>query len=139
MATVAAFGNDKHPWKLAIAVVTTAIVFWIAHTYAHGLSESIAVRRPLRIIDLGPIARRELGIVLAAAPPVAALLLGAVDVLKERTAVWLALAIGLVMLAVQGARYARLEAVGLRGTLLAMARNICLGLLVVTLKVAISH
>src|SRR4051794_26878724 len=139
MATIAAFGDDEHPWKIAVAVALTALVFWIAHIYAHGLSESISRHRPLRPHDLGPIAHRERGLVLAAVPPLVALLLGAAGVLRENTAIWLALGIGLVTLALQGARYARLEKVGLLSTLTAIAANVGLGLLVVVLKAAIAH
>ena len=139
MATIAAFGNDEHPRKIAFAVVATALVFWVAHIYAHGLSESISLGRPLRLRNLGPIAHRERGIVLAAAPPLAALLLGAAGILDEATAIWLALGMGLVTLAVEGARYARLEAAGLLSTLVAIAANVGLGLLVVALKAALAH
>ena len=139
MATIAAFGNDAHPWKIAVAVVVTALIFWIAHMYAHGLSESIARRRPLRLRDLRPIAHRERGIVLAAVPPLSVLLLGAVGIVREATAIWLALGVGLVTLGIQGARYARLEAVGFFSTLLAIGVNVGLGLLVVALKSAVVH
>jgi hypothetical protein len=139
MATIAAFGDDEHPWKIAVAVALTAVVFWVAHMYAHGISESIAGGHPLRLRDLGPIARRERGIVLAALPPLAALLLGAAGVLHEGTAIWLALVIGLATLAIQGARYARLEEAGVLSTLVAVAANVGLGLLVVALKAALAH
>ena len=139
MATIAAFGNDEHPRKIAFAVVATALVFWVAHIYAHGLSESISLHRPLRLRNLGPIAHRERGIVFAAAPPTTALLLGVAGILREATAIWLALGIGLVTLGIQGARYARLEAAGLLSTLMAIAANVGLGLLVVVLKAALAH
>jgi hypothetical protein len=139
MATVTAFGNEKDPWRLAGLVAATALVFWIAHLYAHALSESIALRRRLRAESLAAIARRESGIVLAAVLPTTALVLGAVGVLRVRSAVWLALGIGLATLAVEGARYARLEQFRLTGTLVAIASNVALGLLVVALKVALSH
>jgi hypothetical protein len=139
MATIAAFGAEREPWTLAGLVASTAAVFWIAHIYAHGLSESIALGRPLRPQVLAPIARRELGIVRAAVPPVAALLLGAIGILGAATSAWLALGLGLATLAVEGARYARLEAVGLFGTVAAIAANIALGMLVVALKVGLAH
>jgi hypothetical protein len=139
MATIAAFGDSAHPWKIAVAVAVTAFVFWTAHIYAHGLSDSISRRSPLRLRELGPIAQRERGIVLAAVLPLAALLLGAAGILHEATAIWLALGICLVTLAVQGARYARLEKVGLLSTLVAIATNVGLGLIVVALKSAIAH
>jgi len=139
MATVTAFGRHTDPWRLAELVAATALVFWIAHLYAHGLSESISLREPLRPGALAPIARREFGIVLAAVLPITALVLGALSVLRESSAVWLALGIGLATLAIEGARYARLERFGLTGALAAIAANLVLGLLVVLLKVTVAH
>jgi hypothetical protein len=139
MATVTAFGRHTQPWRLAQLVAATVIVFWIAHIYAHGLSESIALRRPLRLRALAPIARRELGIVLAAVLPITALVLGGLGLLRENRAVWLALGVGLGTLAIEGVRYARLEGFGLVGTFAAIAANLVLGLLVVLLKVTIAH
>jgi hypothetical protein len=140
MATVtAAYATEKHPWKLAGLVASTVVVFWIAHLYAHGLSESITLSRRITIDELTSIARREAGIVLAAAVPIAALVLGASGVLAETTAIWLVIAIGLVTLAVEGLRYARLEGFGRAGTLVAISLNLALGLLVVALKVSVAH
>ena len=140
MATItAAYATEKEPWKLAALVSSTALVLWFAHLYAHGLSESIALSRRLARKELSAIARRELGILLAAAAPTAALVLGAAGVLAERTAVWLALGMGLVTLAVEGVRYARLERLGRVGTVAAVGMNLALGLLVVLLKVLVEH
>jgi 4-hydroxybenzoate polyprenyltransferase len=141
MATVAAFGRayPDRPWKLVLLVAATAVVFWVAHLYAHGLSESISERQPLRPDMLRTLAHRELGIVLAAVPPTVALALGALGIFGERTAIWLALAAGLATLAVEGARYARLEHLGPTGTVVAVATNVGLGLFVVALKVGLLH
>jgi hypothetical protein len=139
MATITAWAPVKHPWQLATLVAGTALVFWIAHVYAHGLSESLTDQRVLRPAALKPIARRELGILLAAVLPISALLLGAIGILADTTAVWLALGIGLGQLAAQGARYAQLEHVGRLGGLAAVAANVTLGLLVVALKVSLAH
>lgn len=140
MATLtAAYATEKHPWKLAGIVASTVVVFWIAHLYAHGLSESITLSRRLTLDELAHIARREAGILFAAAAPIAALVVGATRLVGETTAVWLALAIGLVTLAVEGFRYARLERYGRAGTLVAIAVNLSLGLLVVALKVGLAH
>jgi hypothetical protein len=107
MATLtAAYATEKHPWKLAVIIATTRSVLWIAHLYAHGLSASIEQSRRLSRAELVAILRRELGILLAAAAPTIALLLGASGVFAETAAVWLALAIGLVTLAVEGLRFA---------------------------------
>jgi hypothetical protein len=140
MATLtAAYATEKHPWKLAGIVASTAVVFWIAHLYAHALSESITLSRRITFDELAQIARREAGLLFAAAAPIAALVIGATTVVRETRAVWLALAIGLVTLAVEGLRYARLESLGRAGTVAAIVANVSLGLLVVALKVALAH
>ncbi len=140
MATLAAAsGDDSHPWSLAVLVATVVSAVWVAHLYSHALSESIERGQRATFADLKRIGQRELGILLAAALPITALLLGAVGLLRERTAIWLAFGIGLVVLVVQGVRYARVEGLGRSGTALAVAANLALGLLVVGLKVMIFH
>jgi FtsH-binding integral membrane protein len=140
MATLtAAYASEKNPWRLALLVAATVVVFWLAHLYAHGISESITLSRRLTLEELTHIARREAGIVLAAVAPFAALVLGATRLLHETTAVWLALAIGLVTLGVEGLRYARLRGFGPTATLGAVVVNLSLGLFVVALKVAVAH
>lgn len=140
MATLTAgYATEKHPWKLAVIVASAALVLWIAHLYAHGLSESIVHNRRLTGEEVLGIVRRELGILLAAVGPVVALVLGALGVFGETTAVWLALGVGLVTLAAEGIRFARLERLGPLGIVVAMAANVGLGLLVVALKVSVAH
>ncbi|MGZ6617531.1 MAG: hypothetical protein ACXVFQ_24285, partial [Solirubrobacteraceae bacterium] len=112
MATLtAAYASQKDPWKLATTVAGAVFVLWIAHVYAHTLSEAVAEGRQ-KLHAMGSIARRELGIVLAAAGPIAALVLGAIGVLDETTAVWVALGVGLFTLGAEGVRFARLEGFG---------------------------
>jgi hypothetical protein len=140
MATLtAAYATEKDPWRLAVLVWTTAFVLWIAHLYAHGLAESISRRQRLSSQELSDIARREVGILLAAAVPSAALLLGAVGLVRESAAVWLALGLGLAILAAEGFRYAHIETLGRRATLTIVGTNVAVGLLVVVLKVAVAH
>jgi hypothetical protein len=140
MATVTVgYAAEKHPWKLAVLVSTTAVVLWVAHLYAHSLSERIALGHRLGRSEYASIAGREIGILLAAAAPTLALLLGAAGVVKETTAIWLVLVIGMVTLAAEGFRYARLERFGAMGTLTAIAGNLALGLFVVVLKALVAH
>jgi hypothetical protein len=141
MATVAAYGRafQHSPWKVEELVVTTAIVLWIGHVYAHALSESIHQRRPLRAGGVWFVAHRELGILLAAVLPCIALTLGGIGVFSERNSIWLALALGLATLAVEGVRYSRIEGLRTMGTFVAIALNVGLGLLVVLLKVLVLH
>lgn len=140
MATLtAAYATEKDPWRLAVLVWTTAFVLWVAHLYAHGLAESISRRQRLTFSELRDIARRELGILVAAAVPSAALLLGAFGIMRESASVWLALGIGLAILAAEGVRYARIEALGLMATLTVVGANLAVGLFVVVLKVTVAH
>ena len=140
MATLTA-GSVSRPeaWKLAVAVAVTVLVLWAAHVYAHSLGESIRRDKRLDQADLATIARSELGIPLAAVGPIAALVLGSVALLRETTAVWLALTVGLLTLAVQGFRYAQIERLGGTGTVVAVAVNLLLGLTIVALKTALAH
>jgi len=140
MATLtAAYASESNPWKLAGVVITTAVVLWIAHLYAHGLSESISLDRRLTLQEGRTLARRELGILMAAALPCAALVVGALGVLEEKTAIWLALGLGLGTLAAEGVRYARIERLGLLGVTAAVVGNVLLGSFVVLLKVIVAH
>lgn len=132
-----AFEHDL--WRLVAIVVTTVLVLWLAHVYAHGLGESIQMKRRLDAAELGSIARRELAIPIAAVAPTAVLVLGAVEVIQGRKALWLAIGIGVVTLALQGLRYARVERLGTAGTLLSVSANLALGLVIVALKVVVAH
>ena len=138
-ALTAGSAEKKSPWTLAVLVASTAFVIWIAHVYAHGLGESIERRRRLDAAEFRGIALRELPILAAAIPPTVALLLGAVGVMREASAIWLAFGLGLGELAVEGARYASVERLGVLGTALAVAANLALGGVVVALKVFVLH
>lgn len=130
---------ETDPWRLAAAVAGTVLVLWIAHVYSHAMAETIVSGRRLDRAELADVARREFWIPLAAVGPVAALALGGVGVLRERTAVWLAFGIGLAALFVQGVRYAGVEHFGRLDTTIAVVVNVTLGLLIVALEVALTH
>ncbi len=134
-----AYATERHPAKLALVVLSTAVVIWAAHVHAHAMSESLASRRRLTPSLLTRVARQELGILLAAGPATVALTLGALGVLDETLAVWCALAIGIATLAVEGVRYARLERLGPLAAVLPVGINVGLGLVIVALKVAFDH
>jgi hypothetical protein len=141
LATLAAGSAGKQPgaWELAIIVSVTVIVLWIAHFYSHALAESLERGRRLDRAELVSVARRELAIPGAALVPVAALVLGALGVFAERTAVWIAMGIGVATLAVEGARFAALERVGRGMRVVVVALNILLGLSIVALKALVAH
>jgi hypothetical protein len=89
-------------WRLEVVVGASVLILWVAHVYAHGLGDSLALERRLTVVELGAIARREVSIALAAVLPIAAVALGALGLLRGRTAVWLGFALGVATLAVQG-------------------------------------
>ena len=141
MATVAAGsqGKETNTWQLAVIVAATVLVLWVAHFYSHALAESLERGKRLDRAELGAVARREWAIPAAAAAPIAALVLAAVGVLGEQTAIWLALGIGVATLAGQAARLATVERLSRTGTLVAIALNVFLGLAIVSLEVLIAH
>jgi hypothetical protein len=126
-------------WELGAVVTTTVVVLWVAHVYSHGLGESLDLGRRLTADELGSIARRELSIVLAGVLPLVFVLLGAVGVFEPRTAIWLAFGIGVATLCVQGFRYAALERLNATGTIVTVALNLGLALMIVALKVVVTH
>jgi hypothetical protein len=124
---------------IAALVAATSVAFWLAHVYSHALAHSVARDQHLSFDELRRIARREGSIIEAALPPLAALLLGAVGVLSTQVAVWAAFGLGLAVLAAEGVTVARVERLGLLGTLAVVAGNVSLGVLLVGLKLVVSH
>jgi hypothetical protein len=141
MATVAAGsqGEETNAGQLAVVVSATVLVLWVAHFYSHALAESLERGKRLDRAELEAVARREWAIPAAAAAPIAALVLAALGVLGEQTAIWLALGIGVATLAGQAARLAAVERLSRTGTLAAIALNMALGLAIVALEVLIAH
>ncbi|MBD7957138.1 hypothetical protein H9651_05775 [Microbacterium sp. Sa4CUA7] len=91
-------------WEVFATVVTTVLVFWMAHIYAgtvahHGTHDGHAVglRAAMRIALV-----RSSGLLLGALLPTAVLLLGAARVIPDLAAMWAALWVGVAVLAVIG-------------------------------------
>jgi hypothetical protein len=137
--TTAYAAERNHPWTLVVLVSSLVVVFWLNYVYAHALSESIESRTRLSRPTVIRIANRELGLILAAVAPVAALLLGALDVISEPASIWLAIGLGFTALFAQGFRYARATELGRAGTAAVLLINIVLGLFVVLVKVKFIH
>jgi hypothetical protein len=126
-------------WQLLVIAGVTSVVLWLAHVYSHGLGESVNIGRRLTITELSSIARRERSIVAAAILPLSAVALGVAGVLSPGTAVRLGLWIGVVSLAAQGVRYARVERLSRTATIVTVALNLAIGLGLVALEIWISH
>ena len=114
MSTIVAGSADHTGWDLTTLVASTALVIWIAHVYAHELGESIERHHRLDWRGLRGIATRQLPILAAALVPTVMLSLGAAGILHENRAIWAAIGVGLATLGIQGARYARVERLGVR-------------------------
>ncbi len=138
-AIAAGSHGDPDAWSLATVVSATVIVLWIAHVYAHALEETIRQGRRLDVTELVRVGGHELAIPLAAVGPVGALVLGALGIFSESTAVWLAMGLGVATLGLQGVRYARVETLGPLATCISIALNLSIGLLIVGLKAALGH
>ena len=130
---------EQSLWRLVGIVTTSVLVLWMAHVYAHALGASVQVDRRLDAAELREIAGRELAMPLAAVAPAAALVLGATGLLAGRTSFWLAFGVGIATLGVQGLRYARVERLGAAGTVVAVATNLGLGVVLVIFEVLVSH
>jgi len=138
-AIAAGSDGEAEPWQLATFAAGTVLVLWLAHVYSHSLAETINAGRRLDRSELFDVMRRELPIPLAAVAPVAALVLGAVDIMRETAAIRLALGIGLATLVLQGVRYAGVEGFSRVGTIVAVLVNLSLGLVIVALEAALAH
>lgn len=134
-----AHGGTVRAAELAGIVAGTVIVLWMSHVYAHSLAETIARDRRLDRAELASVAKRELAMPLAGVAPVAALVLGAVGILEDSTAGWVAMGCGLAALAVAGVAYAKAERLGLVASAATVAVNLALGLLIVGLKAGLGH
>jgi hypothetical protein len=139
-ALTAGYAAERHhPWTLVEVVVTAVVVFWIAYVYAHALSETIEEESRLDRPILTRIVTRELGLLFAAVLPVVALILGAVGVVAEYIAIWVAIGAGIAMLSAEGVRYAHATGLGRSGMAVIVVMNLLLGLSVVALKVTLVH
>jgi hypothetical protein len=124
---------------IAALVAVTSVVFWLAHVYAHSLAHSVAKDEHLSLAELRYIAQRESSIIEAAIPLCAALLLAVFGLVSTKVAVWIAFGLGLAVLAAQGIVFARAERLGRLGTLTVVAANLGLGVVLVALKLLVSH
>jgi hypothetical protein len=124
---------------IAILVLVTAVVFWLAHVYSDAIADSLARGQRLSWAELREIAARESSIIEAAVIPVLLLAGGTLGLYSVHAAVWLAFVGGLVVLITEGLAFARAERLGVVASLAVVAANLTLGLMLVGLKLWVSH
>ena len=127
------------PGHVAVLVVITTGVFWLAHVYAHGLAHSVSRDERLSFAELGQIARHEGAIVKAGGPPAIPLLLAMFGAMSPGTAYWVALAIGLAVLGIDGLLFARALRMRPLAAIAVTAGNLALGVVLVVLKLLVTH
>ena len=126
-------------WKIVLLLAVTAAVFWLAHVYSHSLAQVVARDEHLSLAELRRIGRHESSIIEAALPPLAAVLLGAFGLISTKAAVWVAYGLGLGVLMFSGLVFARVERLGWLATLVVVALNVALGVVLVALKLVVTH
>lgn len=96
--------EETQAWPLFVTVVSTVAVFWAAHIYAWAVAYSHTTDgEPHHIATaLAHAVSRAWGLLLSALVPASLLLLGATEIVPDSVAIWLALWVGVVVLAVLG-------------------------------------
>lgn len=125
------------PVDLALVLLATGAVFWIMHVYARSIAHAVDGR--IGRASLLHSARQESPILLAAAPPAAAALTASAFGLSHTAAAWWAFVTALVGQVGWTVAATRQAGATFRVTLIWVAVNFGLGLVLVALKVAVSH
>jgi hypothetical protein len=129
--------DDLDPLLIAVAVVVSTSVFWLAHAHAELLAHRYVAGRPLTRAEVTGRLREAFPMVQASLPPVLGLLAGAVGLVDDDTSVYLALGIGVAELAGWGIATGRKDQLGPLRTGVLIALNVGLGLTMVALKLLI--
>ncbi|MEU8691184.1 hypothetical protein [Streptomyces sp. NPDC048665] len=124
--------------KLVLLLLCTGVVFWAAHVFARMFGERI-MYEPMGVREIRRVCMAEWPIVTAAVPPAAAVAVSPLLGLGPEGTVWLAL--GVALAGHVGWSTAAAVSSGATGRTLvtAGAANLVLGLLIVLLKVALTH
>jgi hypothetical protein len=141
LAVLVAFAAvpDIDAGRVLAVCVTTTIVLWLAHVYAHVLAGSLATEHRVHWRDVRTTAQHEASIVMASLLPAAALALGVVGLVSDRTAFRLAFFTALAALAGQAVAYSRIEHFGRWATVATVGVNVAVGVVLAVLEVLVSH
>ena len=129
--------DSTNAGTIAVTVLVTGFVFWLAHVYARTLSRSMARDRWPTRAEVRDVLRHDWPLVEVTIPLVLLLLLGVFDVTSDRTAVSLAVFAALAELATAGAYAARTSGAGVPASVCSAAIAVALGGAVVLLKVLV--
>ncbi len=139
-ALIEAFrGEHAHAETIALSTLATMAVFWLAHVWSGIMGERMHSRGPVGLDGAARIARAEWPLVEASFAPIFVLALGWAGAISDNVAAEVALAVCVIQLFGWGL------AVGLRAydhwqsALFSGLVNGALGLVVVSLEVAVLH
>ena len=122
---------------VAVDVLVTAIVFWVAHAYAQVLGSDVSRERRSTRAEIAQALREDWSLVEVVIPLVAALALGAAEVIPDHAAIVAASVIALAELA-SAAGYAAIKTgASAGGAIVSAAAALVLGLVIVLLKVVV--
>ena len=127
----------RAPGVLAILLITSGVTFWIAHVYAATVA---AVHGGWHRGSLWAGMRHEWPVAFAAVPPaVTALVCGLIPNITETDGVWAAFIVAIIEQQLWG--YAAVRAAKLTGPEMTrtMLLNVSVGLIIVALKLTLSH
>lgn len=119
---------------IALTVLVTGVVFWLAHVYARVLARSIAHHRMLNRAEVRAALRHDWPLVEVTLPLLLILALGVLGVLSDRAAVLAATLAALVELVAAGAYAAHTSGAGRRAQVGSGIIAVALGSAVVLLK-----
>jgi hypothetical protein len=135
----AASGPGASDAHILAAMLTTAVVFWMAHVFSRILAESMELGRRLANEDRLRVAREEWPMLTACVPLAVPLLLGALGIVSDSISSWIAIGVAVVMLGGWGFRIGQLEQRGRWRSLRLAMGTAAFGLVIVVLKVAVQH
>jgi hypothetical protein len=124
--------------ELVLLLLLTGLVFWVAHVHAQLFGARLARQAPDRRVVLR-VCREEWPIVKAAVPPAAAVALSPLFGLDVLGALWLALGVAVVGQVGWSVAAARRAGASRRLMAITASVNLLLGLLIVALKIVLTH
>lgn len=139
LAALALIDSDAVSSGLGWEVITgVGAATWIAHLYAELVGDHLRHGSALDRTEIARAAVDGLPILLAAVPPAVMLLLGRLEVLDERAALWASIVVAIVQLVGIGAYVGSVRVRGMNAWTFAVA-TASFGIGVVIVKLALNH
>jgi hypothetical protein len=129
--------DDYSTWEIAVSVLVTGLVFWLAHVYASVVAERYVAQRRLTRSEIRAEFFSEWPVVQAFFPPIVVLLLGTIGLLADDTAISLAIAVGVASMVLWSLAIGRQERMRPRALAGLALINALFGLVIVLLKVLV--